>query len=337
MGLSEGLLIARPTRDVSYRPRFRRAMKILGALVALHLAVAIAGWSTRARWLPSAIARAPNAGKSVTALEHGAVPADARLLRVDVGPPAASLSMWIVEARESTPRGTIFVLHGIRDSKRSMLGVGRSLAASGYRAVLVDLRGHGESTGDWLSFGAREGRDLRQALDAHDRDGVLARPVGVYGPSYGGAAALQLAACDERVRAVVAVATFTRMKDVVPLYVERVVPSWFVSRVDTAAAIDRAGVLGEFTPGDADSLRAIAATRAEVLLIHGRDDTNIPWQASAALHDAAPDHSRVVIVDGHDHGSIMSDPVTSRESAAWFARWLVPPPPDARAAPSQQW
>jgi pimeloyl-ACP methyl ester carboxylesterase len=318
----------------------RKAVRVVRwlvvGLVLVLLVVLVAAWATRARWLPYAIAGAPNAGKTPTQLDEGdSLPAGAagrsRDLRVEVGRPRASLSVRILEpARDvstaatasTAAKGTIFVLHGIRDSKRSMVGIGEAFRRAGYRAVLVDLRGHGRSTGDWLSFGDREGRDLKEVADALAVEGVLALPLGVYGPSYGGAAALQMARRDPRVKAVVTVATYTRMRDIVPLYAERVAPRWLLTNADVSAAIERAGVLGDFHPDDADSVAAIASTAAEVLLIHGRADASIPWQQSQSLHDAASSHSRLLLLDGLDHRTIMGDATVVRESVAWFDQHL---------------
>jgi pimeloyl-ACP methyl ester carboxylesterase len=297
-------------------------MKIAVALAAALSVTILLVWATRSRWLPHAIADAPNAGKTSEALVRHAHAATMRELRVDVGPPAATLAIAIAEPASRPVRGTVVVLHGIRDSKTSMLGLGRSFSDAGYRAVLVDLRGHGESTGDYLSFGAREGRDLVQVVERLTTEGLLALPLGVYGPSYGGAAALQLARHEPRVRAIVTVATFTRMRDIVPLYAARVAPSWFVTRRDLDDAMDRAGAHGGFRPDDSDSVAAISETKAQVLLLHGRADANIPWQHGEALHSAAPTHSRLIVVEGKDHGSIMSDETATRESLAWFDRWL---------------
>jgi pimeloyl-ACP methyl ester carboxylesterase len=287
-------------------------------------------WAMRGRWVPFAIAAAPNAGKTVAELDRDAPlpPAVALVSRdlrieVDAGSPApASLSVRLLGANATPPRGTIFVFHGIRDSKSSMLGTGEAFARAGYRVALVDARGQGRSTGEWLSFGAREGIDMKEVADALAARGDLALPVGAYGPSYGGAVALQMARSDPRVRAVVTVATFTRMTDVVPLYAERIVPTWLVTRADVTTAIERAGVLGGFRPEEADSVTAIAATAAQVLLIHGRADGNIPWQHGQTLHDAATERSRLIVIDGKDHRTIMSDAKVLEESLAWFERWL---------------
>jgi hypothetical protein len=119
----------------------------VAGLVLVLLVLLLAAWATRSRWLPYAIAGAPNAGKTAARLDEGdppampaaaaAAPGRSRDLRVEVGRPAASLSVRILAPAgdaSTTARGTIFVLHGIRDSKRSMAGVaGRR--ATGFRSA----------------------------------------------------------------------------------------------------------------------------------------------------------------------------------------------------------
>ena len=319
-----------PPRVPIFRARrwVRRLIVVCAALVVVAIGLVAAAHVWRATWLPGAVARAPNAGE--TALQLGPDPPPplrsaelrARELRVEVGPPAASIALWIIDGPERKPRGTVLLLHGIRDTKRSLLGVAERIAVAGFRAVLVDLRGHGHSSGDWLSYGPREGRDLAQVLDALTQREEIALPIGAYGTSYGGAAALQLAQKDPRVRAVVTVATFTRMVEIVPRYAAQLLPRWFVSREDVAAAIVRAGELGDFRPDDAVSVAAIARTTAPVLLLHGRDDDTVPAQQSEVLHAAAPSHSRLLLVDHRDHRTIMNDETVARESLAWLTQHL---------------
>src|SRR5215831_9206830 len=134
------------------------------ALVAVCALGAALGWRPAREAGVTAMVVAPNHG--ISAFE----PAPDEI-RVDVGPPAASLSLQIVEPRSAA--GTVFVLHGIRAAKQWMRGWGTMLADAGYRAVLVDLRGHGRSTGDFMSYGVVEARDLSQALDALERRGLV--------------------------------------------------------------------------------------------------------------------------------------------------------------------
>jgi pimeloyl-ACP methyl ester carboxylesterase len=121
--------------------------------------------------------RAPNRGAVVPERAEGE-------LLITVGPPAAALSVEIIDAA-GAPRGTVFLLHGIRADKNQVRGWAGMLADAGFRAVLVDLRGHGRSTGDWLSYGVVESKDLAQVLDALVERGLVVGRVGVMGFSYG--------------------------------------------------------------------------------------------------------------------------------------------------------
>ena len=212
-----------------------------------------------------------------------------------------------------------------------MVPLGRQLAARGYRAVLVDLRAHGRSGGQWLTFGVHESRDLSQVLDALSAQGLLAGEVGVFGPSFGGGIAIQFAGRDERVKAVVSVCGFTSMRDVTPGVVRMYTPvvGWMLFDSTIQRAVTQAGRVAGFDPDEASALSAIRRTDARVLLIHGKKDRKIPPEHSRRLHAAAPDRSRLLLLDEHDHDSILagdSNGVVLRETAAWFDQWLKPPP-----------
>jgi pimeloyl-ACP methyl ester carboxylesterase len=118
------------------------------------------------------------------------------------------------------------------------------------------------------------------------------------------------------------------MRDVTPGVVRMYGPlgvGWLISTPAIQHAVTEAGRIGGFDPDDASPLRAIQRTKAQVLLIHGKDDHKIPSAQSRRLHAAAPDHSRLVLLDGEDHDSILagdSAGVVLRESLDWFDRWL---------------
>jgi len=78
------------------------------------------------------------------------------------------LRMHILEAG-SPGRPAILLLHGYLQDKRSVTSWAVRFAQAGYRCALVDLRGHGASTGIHISFGAFESRDLQTVLDDLER------------------------------------------------------------------------------------------------------------------------------------------------------------------------
>ncbi len=245
-------------------------------------------------------------------------------IAVRVGPPDATLAAWVIEPR-AAPRGTILLLHGIRADKRMMIGPGRAFADAGYRAVLVDLRGHGRSGGEYLTYGVVESHDMSALLDAVARRGPLG-PVGVYGYSYGAAVAIQLAARDPRVRAVVAVSAFSTLRGVVRDYEKRLLPGVSDVLPDSwvQGAVDEAGDMASFDPDMASPLQAVRHLSAPLLLVHGTADRRVPFHNALALVHAAHGPARFIPVAGATHGSVLADPhgELRRAALSWYAKWL---------------
>jgi pimeloyl-ACP methyl ester carboxylesterase len=240
-----------------------------------------------------------------------------------------SLAAWIVEPNRAPARGTVVLLHGVRLDKGSSTRMALSLCDAGYRAILVDLPGHGESEGRYLTYGAAEAREVSRLLDAFAASGGQLGPLGAYGFSYGAAVAINLAAADRRVHSVVAVSPFASLREVLVDYrrkylpaVLRVVPdAWFQQ------AIDQAAWLTSFDP-DASAPIANIASASETLLIHGDADTQVPLRHSQKLEQAAGGRARLVVLHGATHDSMPLDATSAvrREALAWFDAHLLTAP-----------
>lgn len=337
------------------------------ATAALGLLMLLSGAGC-GHMIGSRIAQAPNQGlseKEVGRLtpaqirEWGA----SRELRVQVGPPAATLSMWVFEPskkkiRVSTtrfvreemhwefsqadrpkssgaePLGTILVLHGIYDSNEGYNGIwGRIFAAAGYRVVLVDLRGQGRSTGDWLTFGVLESRDISQVIDALEKRNLIAGKLGLFGVSYGGAVAIQAAGLDPRIEAVATVAAFSSFEEVVYPFGRSFVSrrlgdlGWQALKGLVPQVVQEVGRAGRFNPAEASPRQAIANTCAPVLLIHGTDDQYVPCTEAEELFAQAPQHSKLALIDGETHLSLALRRVDRLRALSldWFDQWLALP------------
>jgi len=296
----------------------------LAFLITLH-------WGAR-KAVASAVAYAPNSDRGDA--QPGSLPLPRELrergafsLEVVVGPPSATLESWVVPSREARTKGTIVLLHGVRTDKRTLIGVGEALADAGYRAVLVDLRGHGESSGRFLTYGAVEAHDLSGVLNALEARGMPLGCTGAYGFSYGASVAVELGARDPRVRAVVAVAPFSTLRGVVADYRHRYLPALLGAVPDAwfESAIDDAATLADFDPDRSAPLLAVAQSNANLLLIHGTSDTQVPVRHSQALFGAARGNASLLTVVGADHATMPADAtgVVRRETVAWFAHWFA--------------
>jgi len=299
------------------------------ALLLAHVALVARG----APPLAEVIASVPNR-INPWAAEANPLPPIERLLGVDqqfwvkVGPPEASLSVSVVEPRGKShvPRGTILVLHGVLDRSAVMLPAAWGLADAGYRAVLVDLRGHGRSTGKYMTFGLQEAKDLSQVIDVIERRGLLAGNLGVYGISYGATTSIHLAATDRRVRAVVAIEPFSSARKEVPHFARVVVPGigLLISDKTYQDSLDEAGRIAHYDPDEADAVKAIQRTSAPVLIMHGTNDWVVPHEQSEHLHAAALDHSELVLIPYLGHVALWVDPGghVAQRAHDWFDRWI---------------
>jgi pimeloyl-ACP methyl ester carboxylesterase len=228
---------------------------------------------------------------------------------VRVGPPEAWLSVSILEPKQREPRGTIFVLHGIGARGCTMLPQAKAFVKAGYRAVLVDLRGQGRSTGKYITYGVREAHDLAQVLTAMEAHGRVAGKVGVFGISYGATTSIHWAAIDPRVEAVVAVEPFGMIRPEIPHFGRTLVPvvGWLIPDSKYQSALDEGASIAGFDPDHSDATEAIKKISAPVLLFHGTGDWIVPYWNSEALHAAAPENSELTPIEGGGHASLWFD------------------------------
>src|SRR5262245_55404667 len=117
-------------------------------------------------------------------------------------------------------RGTVVFLHGLSDNRASGVDIADHFVARGFEVIAYDSRAHGESEGKACTYGFYEKQALERVLDR-----VEVKPIVVVGFSMGAAVALQAAAADRRIDAVVALSPFSDLRTIVS---ERA--PWFASQ-----------------------------------------------------------------------------------------------------------
>lgn len=282
--------------------------------------------------LPSAIISSPNGDVEIrpedfpTADDLASLGVDYHIC-IPVGPPSATLSCFVLNPKtyqsDSLLLGTIVLLHGHRDKKLSQLDLAKWIASRGYRVVLVDNRGHGLSTGEYLSFGVWEREDMVAVLDTLESRGFLQHPVGLIGFSYGGSVAIQLAARDKRVAGVVSLSTFSSLREVTEDYVKCFLPfvALMLSSEQYDEAIAEAGKVAGFDPAEANTERSASTLQVPLLLIHGEDDWKIPIEHAEQIKAAAGNSCLLVRVPERGHGDLLSGEV-GMKLLEQSLRWL---------------
>lgn len=265
---------------------------------------------------------------------------------VDVGPPAAQLcyrviepadyqlgissTNWLEQGRRrsefdfradvpgrtnrwtTSPRGTVFLLHGYGLAQFSMAPWALRLAQEGWQCVLVDLRGHGRSTGRQIYFGLQEVQDLSQLLDQLARRDQLKKPVAAVGESYGAAIALRWEIADPRVQTVVAIAPYGSLSNAV-LNIRREYAHWLPQFLINAGLKKLPSVLG-VPAGELDTTTVLARHPVTALFVADTADKIVPAAEVERLCALAGAHSELVTVPNSTH-----------ETVTYFMADLAPP------------
>jgi uncharacterized protein len=112
------------------------------------------------------------------------------------------LVAWYVP---STNGAALIVQHGYKDDRSVMLNVAALFHRHGYGVLINAVRAHDHSEGELISFGHHEMKDMNAFFAfLRGRPGVNPDRIGIFGISMGGSLAIQFAAENELVRAVVA-------------------------------------------------------------------------------------------------------------------------------------
>jgi pimeloyl-ACP methyl ester carboxylesterase len=188
-------------------------------------------------------------------------------------------------------RGTVIYLHGIADNRSSSAGVVERYTARGFQVIAYDSRAHGQSSGDACTYGFFEKRDLQRVLDVLGNGRVV-----LIGTSLGAAVALQAAAEDPRITAVVAAETFSDLRTVAT---ERA--PFIFTRGSIARAFTLAEQQGGFSVDAVSPLIAASHITIPVLLIHGEADRETPPDHSRRVFDALAGPKRLMLVPGAGH------------------------------------
>ncbi len=216
------------------------------------------------------------------------------------------LKGWFIHADSSRPFGTVIVLHGIASCKEAMLPTGRMFARAGFNCILYDMRAHGESGGQYCTFGYYEKRDVSSYIDsAQIRFGPMIGRVAVMGGSLGAAVALQAMEADPRICCGIVESPFATLREVVFDYMKRLsgIPVRWVSD----RALTRSGEIAHFP---VDSIRPEASAlhiTQPVMVVHGLKDIHIsPEYGQRVFQNLRSDEKRWIPLQEAAHFNLAS-------------------------------
>jgi len=192
---------------------------------------------------------------------------------------------------EDEPAVGVVQLHGAGSAKENHFDFGRLARDNGVAAVCLDSRGHGRSEGSFGPGAVDDVLAICQLVREH------APAVAIRGSSMGGFLAIQAAARDPSLAAVVALCPATedillrgiRSEELSEFDCDREATERWLQSLDSYEAVGRLG------------------PRTALQLLHARGDEQVPYTVSEQLHAAAHEPKRLLLLPGGHHRSLQHD------------------------------
>ena len=196
------------------------------------------------------------------------------------------------------------LLHGYSRTRTRVYSLGLYYAQKGYNVVMPDLRGHGESGGDYIGMGWLDRKDVLKWLELIISRDSAAKIV-IQGGSMGAATAMMAAGekLPENVKAIVEDCGYTSAFDVFSdvLWDHARLPAFPLVYTAELYAMIFAG----YSFSEASALDQIKKSTVPVLFIHGDSDNFIHTDMVYKLYDACPTEKELLVVEDAAHGQAL--------------------------------
>ncbi|MGC8595035.1 MAG: alpha/beta hydrolase [Candidatus Kryptoniota bacterium] len=212
------------------------------------------------------------------------------------------ISYWIINSNIGNyHKGDIIYLHGITDSKVSGLNYAKFLTEEGWRVIIPDLRRHGESEGEYCTYGYHEKYDVSQLIDDILKNDSHNRVI-LLGISMGGAIGIQTAAIDERIAGVIAVAPFYDLFSIALDHQAKKIG--IRNKLLLKRVLEVAGKRASFNYNEVSPAKVMPALKTPILIVHGTKDRTVKIEYSRRLATMSS-NARLLLVPDAGHTDVL--------------------------------
>ncbi len=202
------------------------------------------------------------------------------------------------------PGPAVIVLsHGYGDVQEQMLPFAHFLHEAGYSVLTYNMRGRGHSGGTATSLGAWEQTDLLSAIDylssAHTD---VAKDIGAWGISLGGAVSILAAAQDPRIKAVVDDSGFSDAPNVISTAFTHFIglPAFPFAPLTVKLSEERLGIdINSVRPMDV----VVKISPRPIFFIHNLGDSIVPPDNTERNLAHAQEPKSVLWIEGGQHAN----------------------------------
>lgn len=206
-----------------------------------------------------------------------------------------------VYEQESKVSEWVMVAHGYTSSAEGMTRYIRHFYEQGYNVLAVDLRGHGNSEGDYIGMGWHDRLDMVEWIDEVIQRDAQAE-IALFGISMGGATVMMTAGEElpENVKVIVEDCGYASVSDVFIYQLDDLfgLPEFPVIQAANTVTKIRAG----YDLYEASAVEQLKKSELPILFIHGDKDTFVPFEMLDDVYNAAAGEKEQLIIEGAGHG-----------------------------------
>lgn len=174
----------------------------------------------------------------------------------------------------------------------------------GIDVLILDLRAHGQSEGDYIGFGILDRYDCRDWIDYVEKRFGGRKRILLHGTSMGASTALMTLGFEDlpgSVKGVISDCAFTSPYDVFVHILKRDyhLPPFPIMNINSVICRKKAG----YSFDDYSTITAVGQTDRPVLFIHGEEDNFVPVRMSRENADTCASPNEIIIVPNAGHGA----------------------------------
>jgi uncharacterized protein len=205
---------------------------------------------------------------------------------------------WWIPTATPNDSPTLIILHNLGGTRQDNLTRFLPLAQQNINLLFLDLREHGKSGGEFFTYGYHEWQDIKAAIDHLEKTTILPH-ITILGISAGGTVALSAAAHDPRIKGVITIGTFADLTQTINQQTSWLPNHW------RATAMKKAEQLAKFEIAATSPVKNIASLIIPTLIIHGQNDTYIPFTNAQQLFAAAHEPKQLYTIKNANHSDML--------------------------------
>lgn len=212
-----------------------------------------------------------------------------------------SLHSYYIKQKSHT---YIIMVHGYRGDGPSIISPIKNMYKEGYNLLIPELRGHGQSEGNYIGMGIDDRKDILKWIEyiiEKDKNASIV----LYGVSMGGATVMNVAGekLPKQVKAIIEDCGYTSVLDIFKTHID-------TSKLENRIALYMTNIVTQIRAGynlkEVEPILQIQKSQIPILFIHGEQDDFVPFDMMNQLYEVASCPKEKLIIKEANHANSCS-------------------------------